>query len=78
MGNTLDLSLEAYYKRVKYFVDYKSGAVLVMNENLADELVGTENRSYGVELMALHAFVHIVGQREGGTGLSGDLAAGFH
>lgn len=52
MGNTLDLSLEAYYKRVKYFVDYKSGAVLVMNENLADELVGTENRSYGVELMA--------------------------
>lgn len=52
MGNTVDLSLEAYYKRVKHFVDYKSGAVLVMNENLADDLVDTENRSYGVELMA--------------------------
>ena len=52
MGNTVDLSLEAYYKRVKHYVDYKSGAVLVMNPNLADDLVDTENRSYGVELMA--------------------------
>ena len=52
LDNTLDLSLEAYYKRVKHYIDYKSGAVLVMNENLADELVETENRSYGVELMA--------------------------
>ena len=50
--NTLDLSLEAYYKRVKHFIDYKSGAVLVMNPNLADDLIETENRSYGVEFMA--------------------------
>ena len=52
MDNTLDLSLEAYYKQVKHYIDYKSGAVLVMNENLADELVETENRAYGVEMMA--------------------------
>ena len=52
MEGTLDLSLEAYYKRVKHYIDYKSGAVLVMNENLADELIETENRAYGVELMA--------------------------
>ena len=52
LDNTLDLSLEAYYKRVKHYVDYKSGAVLVMNPNLADDLVDTENRSYGVEVMA--------------------------
>ena len=52
MEGTLDLSLEAYYKQVKHYIDYKSGAVLVMNENLADELVETENRAYGVELMA--------------------------
>ena len=52
MDGTLDLSLEAYYKHVKHYIDYKSGAVLVMNEHLADELVETENRSYGVELMA--------------------------
>ena len=52
LDNTLDLSLEAYYKRVKHFIDYKSGAVLVMNPNLADDLIETENRSYGVEFMA--------------------------
>ncbi|MBR6423568.1 MAG: TonB-dependent receptor [Bacteroidales bacterium] len=52
MDNTVDLSVEAYYKRVKHYVDYRSGAVLVMNENLADELVETENRAYGVEFMA--------------------------
>lgn len=51
-NNTLDLSLEAYYKRIKHYKDYKSGAVLVMNENLAEYLIETENRSYGVEFMA--------------------------
>jgi hypothetical protein len=50
-NNTVDLSLEGYYKRVKHYIDYKSGAILVMNENLADELVETENRAYGVEVM---------------------------
>ena len=50
--NTVDLSVEAYYKRVKHYVDYKSGAVLVMNPNLADDLIETENRAYGVEFMA--------------------------
>ena len=52
MDNTVDLSVEAYYKRVKHYVDYKSGAVLVMNPDLPDELIDTENRSWGVELMA--------------------------
>ena len=51
-NNTVDLSLEAYYKRVLHYIDYKSGAVLVMNENLADQLIETENRACGVELMA--------------------------
>lgn len=48
----LDFSLEAYYKRVQHYIDYKEGAVLVMNPNLADDLLETENRAYGVELMA--------------------------
>lgn len=49
--NLIDLSLEGYYKRVKHYIDYKSGAVLVMNPNLADDLFETENRSYGAEIM---------------------------
>jgi hypothetical protein len=51
MDGTVDVSLETYYKRVLHYIDYKSGAVLVMNPNLADDLIETENRSYGVELM---------------------------
>jgi len=50
-GNTIDLSLEAYYKRVTNSLDYKSGAVLIMNPNLADDLVTTYGKAYGVELM---------------------------
>lgn len=50
-GNALDISLEGYWKRTYNYLDYKSGAVLSMNENLADDLVRTTGRSYGVELM---------------------------
>ena len=49
--NSVDISLEAYYKRSYNYLDYKSGAVLSMNENLADDLVRTTGKSYGVELM---------------------------
>lgn len=47
----IDLSLEGYYKRSYNSLDYRSGAVLVMNENLADDLLTTTGRSYGAELM---------------------------
>ena len=48
---TVDFSLEGYYKRVEHYIDYKGGAVLVMNDHLADDLIETENRSYGVEVL---------------------------
>ena len=50
-GNALDISLEAYYKRMYNSLDYKSGAVLSMNEQLAADLVRTTGKAYGVELM---------------------------
>ena len=49
--NTIDLSLESYYKRVTNSLDYKSGAVLIMNDHLADDLVATYGQAYGVEFM---------------------------
>ena len=49
--NTIDLSLETYYKRVSNSLDYKSGAVLIMNDHLADDLVGTYGKAYGIEFM---------------------------
>ena len=47
----VDLSLEGYYKRGYNSVDYRSGAILVMNPDLAADLVTTTARSYGAELM---------------------------
>ena len=51
-GNTVDLSLEGYYKRMSQYPDYRSGATLSMNENLADDLLETKGQSYGIEFMA--------------------------
>ena len=51
----VDISLEGYYKRSYNSVDYRSGAVLLMNENLADELLTTTGRAYGAELMVRKA-----------------------
>ncbi len=49
--NQLELSLEGYYKNMNNYLDYKSGAVLLMNHNIHDDVVETEGRAYGVELM---------------------------
>ena len=49
---TVDLTLETYYKRTLHQLDYKSGATTLMNPHLADDLVETYGKAYGVELMA--------------------------
>ena len=51
-NGTVDLTLEAYYKRTAHQLDYKSGATTLMNPHLADDLVETYGKAYGVELMA--------------------------
>ena len=52
LGTGIDFSAEWYYKETTNHLDYKPGAVLSMNERLADDLVPVRSRSYGVELMA--------------------------
>lgn len=52
LGGFLDLSVEGYYKRMWNYLDYKSGAVLTMNEHLSDDLVTTHGQAYGIEFMA--------------------------
>lgn len=51
-GNQLDLSVETYWKSVFNHLDYKSGAVLTMNPDLAADLVPVTGKAYGIELMA--------------------------
>jgi hypothetical protein len=48
---TIDLTLEGYYKRTAHQLDYKSGATTMMNPHLADDLVETYGKAYGVEVM---------------------------
>ena len=57
----VDLSLEGYYKRTSHYLDYKSGATLLMNENLADDLTETYGKAYGVEVMAKRASGKLTG-----------------
>ena len=49
--NKVEASLEGYYKQMDDYLDYKSGATIIMNENIAEDVVTTRGRAYGVELM---------------------------
>jgi hypothetical protein len=49
--NTIEFSVEGYYKRIHDFLDYKSGAVLLLNPHLETDVVNAEGRAYGVELL---------------------------
>lgn len=48
----VELSGEAYYKTMTNYLDYRSGAVLVMNPHLETDVIAAKGRAYGVELMA--------------------------
>ncbi|RYY31296.1 MAG: TonB-dependent receptor [Chitinophagaceae bacterium] len=50
-NNTIETSLEVYYKRIKDYLDYKSGAELVMNHEIETDVINTRGKAYGVELM---------------------------
>ncbi|MEP7317152.1 MAG: carboxypeptidase-like regulatory domain-containing protein [Panacibacter sp.] len=50
-SNTIETSVEVYYKRIKDYLDYKSGAVLVLNHHIETDVISTKGRAYGVELL---------------------------
>lgn len=50
-SNTIEASLEVYYRRIKHFLDYKSGAVLVLNEAVERDVFKTKGKAYGAEVM---------------------------
>ncbi|MDR2148175.1 MAG: TonB-dependent receptor [Tannerella sp.] len=49
--NTIETSVEAYYKTMKDYLDYRGGAVLLMNPHIETEVAGVKGRAYGAELM---------------------------
>lgn len=49
--NKVEFSLEGYYKKMDNYLDYKSGSVLIMNSNLAEDVIETRGQAYGAEVM---------------------------
>lgn len=51
-GSRVELSVEGYYKKMNNYLDYKSGAILNMNENIERDVLTTTGRAYGIEILA--------------------------
>src|SRR5690606_26639113 len=47
----IETSIEAYYKDITDFLDYKSGANLLLNPTLETDVVSTQGQAYGIEVM---------------------------
>lgn len=50
-NNTIETSIEGYYKTMNDYLDYKSGATLIMNHHIETDVLPTEGRAYGIEFM---------------------------
>ncbi len=50
-GNKLELSVEAYYKNIQNFLDYKGGDSLILNHRVETAVISTTGKAYGIELM---------------------------
>lgn len=54
-SNTIEMSLEFYYKKIKDYLDYKSGASLIMNHHIETDVINTEGKAYGAEFLVKKA-----------------------
>jgi TonB dependent receptor/CarboxypepD_reg-like domain/TonB-dependent Receptor Plug Domain len=50
-ANTIETSIEVYYKHLKDYLDYRSGATLIMNHHIETDVLNSKGKAYGVELM---------------------------
>ncbi|MCW3090091.1 MAG: TonB-dependent receptor [Ferruginibacter sp.] len=50
-ANTIETSLEVYYKKISNYLDYKSGANLVLNHHIETDVIGTKGKAYGIEFL---------------------------
>lgn len=54
-SNTIETSVEVYYKWIENYLDYKSGALLILNHHIETDVFTTKGKSYGVEAMVKKA-----------------------
>lgn len=50
-GNTIETSIETYFKGTESITDYKNSAVLLLNHHLETDVVDARGKAYGLELM---------------------------
>ena len=50
-SNTIETSVEVYYKRINDYLDYKDGAVLELNDHIEQSVINTEGKAYGAEFL---------------------------
>lgn len=50
-SNTIETSIEVYYKWINHYLDYKSGASLLLNPHIETEVFETKGKAYGVEFL---------------------------
>ncbi|MFC6999242.1 TonB-dependent receptor [Rufibacter roseus] len=50
-SNTIELSVEGYYKKMQDFLDYRNGADIILNHHIETEVANAEGKAYGVEVM---------------------------
>jgi hypothetical protein len=50
-SNTIETSLEIYYKTIEHYLDYKSGATLLLNQHIETDVFNARGKAYGAELL---------------------------
>jgi len=50
-ANTIETSVEVYYKRIRNYLDYKSGATLLLNDHIEQDVINTQGKAYGIEFL---------------------------
>jgi len=50
-SNTIETSVEAYYKQIRNYLDYRSGANLELNDHIETDVINTDGKAYGIEFL---------------------------
>lgn len=49
--DSLETSVEVYYKQLDNYLDYKSGATLILNHHIETDVIPTKGKAYGAEFL---------------------------
>ncbi|HUS02986.1 MAG TPA: TonB-dependent receptor [Chitinophagaceae bacterium] len=50
-SDAIETSVEVYFKNLKNYLDYKSGATLVLNQHIETDVINSKGKAYGAEIM---------------------------